>query len=136
RRAVPALVSRVADDIADGGVVADKTAALAALRVLGPERVGGALTEAWRANSSAQIRTWAARHLADSKELLSHEDRRGRGRRPAERVVDPQPNASVFGDKTAALKTLRALGPDQAKEALERARRSPNPSVVKWAERQ
>ncbi|HKB40987.1 MAG TPA: discoidin domain-containing protein, partial [Gemmataceae bacterium] len=133
-RAVPALVRRVADDRPNASGVGDKTAALTALRALAPERVGGALIEAWRFNPTSGVRIWVAQHLTDGKVALNTEDRQEAVRLLAERIADDK--LDRVADKLAALKALRVLDPERAKQALERARQSSNPEVVKWASRQ
>ena len=136
RQAVQALTGYVADRRPDVPGIGGKTAALGALKTLGRDKVGPALIEAWRANPSAQARAWAARQLRDCKALLGTEDRRQAVRLLAERVADSGADTIGSGDKTAALKALRALSPDEAAAALGRARQSSNAEVVRWAQRQ
>jgi predicted Ser/Thr protein kinase len=136
RQAVQVLVECVADRRLDILGIGSKTAALGTLKTLGRDKVGQALIESWRANPSAQARGWAARQLFGCKALLGAEDRRQAIQLLAERVADSGVDTIGVGDKTAALKALRALSPDEAAAALGRAKQSSNPEVVRWAGRQ
>ena len=62
--AAGALERRVADDNFESGLLRDKTAALAALKVLAPNRVEKALTLATK-SKAGEVRTWAADRLGD-----------------------------------------------------------------------
>jgi hypothetical protein len=130
------LAERVVDNHPDAPAIGDKTAALSALKALGPDRVGKALLASWRANKSARILVWVASHLGEERELLSAADHKQAVDLLSERVADYQTDGIAYSDKTAALRTLRLLDAERAKAALQRAKQSSNPAIVRWANRQ
>jgi hypothetical protein len=130
------LAQRVADDRADGAGIGDKSAQFTSLKTLGPDRVSKALIASWRANGSPRILVWLAQRFDDNRDLLTDEDRKHAVELLSERVADDQPDGIASSDKTTALRTLRQLSAEQAKKALERAKQSTNPAIVRWANRQ
>ena len=70
------------------------------------------------------------------KDVLGDDARKQAVELLAGRVADDKPDSIADGDKNAALATLRALDPDRAKGALQKAKQSSNAAVVRWAEAQ
>jgi HEAT repeat protein len=153
RPAVPALIKRVADEVwVNRGpfVVAaasarydplncGKGAALNALKELAPDKVVEALTPALKSKFPQQ-RVWAAAELGKLREKAAVPALMDR---IADNVWIPKPPFKtagrmqgydpVGGGKEAALTALKEIAPERVKEALQKASKSKNKDVRKWA---
>jgi hypothetical protein len=167
KAAVPALEKRVSDNelinsIWENEQVADKFAALNALKALGPNRVTDALVAALQAKE-VRVRNWAAyqlRTLSGQEKAVRAlierlNDQNGWVRKTAaeslqklgdksavpaleKRVSDNALIDSIWeneqvADKLAALNALKALAPDRVADALAAAMQAKEGRVKIWA---